>query len=155
VASQSRKHRGMRSQRVVADWFQRHGWPFSESTGAGRSGSDITGMPGLAPEVKARSDLQPIAWLKQAEANAGLPFVVFRPNGMGEQAVGKWGVMCRLEVFTDLLRASGYGTPSETNDRPEGSDEEANNDDRLNAVLGLPADLTTRHGANIPPEAAS
>lgn len=106
-----RKARGYRSQRVVAEFFQRHGWPFAESTGAGRSGSDVTGMPGLACEVKARSDLQPLAWLKQAEMNAGLPFVVFRPNGMGEESVGRWGVLLRLEVLTELLRGAGYGDP--------------------------------------------
>ena len=113
MASQSRKARGMRSQLVAARWFQTHGFPWAESTGAGRSGSDITNMPGLAPEVKARSDLQPLAWLKQAEANAGLPFVIFRPNGMGEESIGLWGVMVRLEVFTELLRAAGFGSPED------------------------------------------
>lgn len=119
MASQSRKARGMRSQLVVARWFQRNGFPWAESTGAGRSGSDITGMPGLAPEVKARSDLQPLAWLKQAEMNAGLPFVVFRPNGLGEERVGQWGVMARLEVFTQLLRDAGYGDSGMSNSIPE------------------------------------
>lgn len=141
MASQSRKHRGYRSQRVVAEFFQGHGWPFAESTGAGRSGSDITGMPGLACEIKARSDLQPQAWLRQAEANPGLPFVVFRPNGMGEQSVGQWGVMLRLETFTELLRSAGYGTPSDDSDRPEGRSEEQDDDDALDPQLGLAADL--------------
>lgn len=117
MASQSRKHRGYRSQRVVAEFFQRHGWEFAESTGAGRSGSDITGMPGLACEIKARSDLQPQAWLRQAEANPGLPFVVFRPNGMGEQSVGRWGVLVRLETFAELLQEAGYGTQQGSDER--------------------------------------
>lgn len=155
MASQSRKHRGYRSQRVVADFFARHGWPFAESTGAGRSGSDITGMPGLACEVKARSDLQPLAWLKQAEMNPGLPFVIFRPNGMGEESVGKWGILCRLEVFTDLLRSAGYGTEQQTNDGPERDDEEGKDEDGLKPRPGLGTDLTIAHSGQDTSEKAS
>lgn len=145
MASQSRKHRGYRTQKVVAEFLQRHGWPFAESTGAGRSGSDLTGMPGLACEIKARSDLQPLAWLKQAEANQGLPFVIFRPNGMGEESVGRWGVMLRLEVFTDLLRSAGYGTPEQTDDRPKDHGEEAENDESLDPLPRPRTDLTAAH----------
>lgn len=110
--SQSRKHRGYRSQKVVAEWFARNGWPWAESTGAGRSGSDVTGMPGLSVEVKARRGFSPLAWLKQArdEARKGLPFVVFRCDGQGEANVGQWGVMMDLESFTGLLRDAGYGS---------------------------------------------
>jgi hypothetical protein len=154
MASQSRKHRGYRSQKVVAEFFARHGWPFAESTGAGRSGTDITGMPGLAPEVKARSDLQPLAWLKQAEVNPGLPFVIFRPNGMGEQSVGQWGVLCRLETFTELLREANYGSPEQTDDGVQHEREEAKDDDALDAVLGSPADLTVTHDDSVPRQAA-
>lgn len=145
AANASRKARGYRTQKVVAEFFQRHGWPFAESTGAGRSGSDLTGMPGLACEIKARSDLQPLAWLKQAEANAGLPFVIFRPNGMGEQSVGRWGVLVRLETFTELLRSAGYGTPEQTDDGPQDHEQEPSDDDRLDAVLRPAADLTAAH----------
>ena len=154
MASQSRKHRGYRTQTVLAQWFQRHGWPWAESTGAGRTGSDLTGMPGLAPEIKARSDLQPLAWLKQAEANAGLPFVIFRPNGMGETTVGKWGVLVRLDVLTQLLRASGYGTPEEPHDGPQDHKKEARNDDALDAVLRTAAELTVAHAKQITPPKA-
>lgn len=135
----------MRTQKVVAEFFQRHGFPFAESTGAGRSGSDLTGMPGLACEIKARSDLQPLAWLKQAEANTGLPFVIFRPNGMGEQSVGRWGVLVRLEVFTELLLAAGYGGPSEGDERPEPHDEDAEDEHKLDSSLGLPAVVAVTH----------
>ncbi|MGZ6788366.1 MAG: hypothetical protein ACXVGN_00225 [Mycobacteriaceae bacterium] len=105
----------MRSQKVVAEWFAARGWRYAESTGAGRSGSDVTGMPGLSIEVKARSGFEPLAWLRQAhsEARAGLPFVVFRCNGQGEASVGEWGVLTDLETMTGLLREAGYG--SDTN----------------------------------------
>jgi hypothetical protein len=113
MASQSRKHRGMRTQLVVTQWFQARGWPFAESTGAGRSGVDVTGMPGLAPEVKARNDFNLTGFLKQAVSNRGdgLPFVVVRPNGYGETRVGDWGVVMTLDDLTTLLRLAGFGNP--------------------------------------------
>ena len=81
-----RKHRGYKTQRVVADWLKQW-YPYAESTGAGRQGEDITGIP-FSIEVKARSDFQPLAWIKQAETNKGgkLAFVVSRCNGQGENA---------------------------------------------------------------------
>lgn len=115
MVSQSRKHRGYRSQRIVADWFRDHGWPFAESTGAGRPGVDVTGVPGLLVEVKARREFTPLAWLRQAASEArtgGLPLVVFRCNGQGEANVGEWGALLRLDVLTQLLAEAGYGDGS-------------------------------------------
>lgn len=110
TTNQVRKGRGMRTQLVVAQWFQKAGWTFASSTGAGRTGRDIENTPGVAVEVKARSDLQPLAWLRQAEAAAGgdLPLVVFRPNGLGEENVAQWGVLMRLKDVTSLLLDAGY-----------------------------------------------
>lgn len=109
--TQARKVRGMATQRLAAEWFQDRGFPYAESTGAGRPGRDITGMPGVAVEVKARASLDPIAWLRQAEATAAgdLPCVVFRPNGFGPATVHEWGVLMRLDTFTQLIRDAGYG----------------------------------------------
>ena len=109
MPSQSRKHRGFRTQRVVAQHLAARGWPFAESTGAGRSGSDITGVPGLAIEVKARADFNPMAWVRQACLNDGLPLVTFRPNGMGEATVATWPVIIRMNDLIDLLHQAGYG----------------------------------------------
>lgn len=118
MTSQSRKHRGYRTQAVLAAWFRDHGWPFAESTGAGRSGSDITGMPGLSVEAKARTGFSPLAWLRQARAEArhGLPLVVFRCNGQGEASVGEWGALLTLEDLTQLLRDAGYGSDESVED---------------------------------------
>jgi len=109
----TRKARGSETQNLAAQWYRERGWPFVESTGAGRSGRDLVGMPGLAPEVKARRDFNPLAWLRQAAANAStdLPFVLFRPDGMGEKSIGQWGVLLTNEDFTRLLRDAGYGDP--------------------------------------------
>jgi hypothetical protein len=113
ATNRTRKARGAETQNMIAHWFKGHGWPFAESAGAGRVGRDVLGMPGLAPEVKARADFTPLAWLRQAKAAAStdLPFVVWRPNGMGFASIQNWGVMLTLEDFTALLRDAGYGDP--------------------------------------------
>lgn len=51
MPSQSRKYRGYASQSTVAAYLAANGWPFAQSTGAGRSGTDITGTPGLCIRV--------------------------------------------------------------------------------------------------------
>lgn len=110
MASQHRKHRGLRTQKLVADHLKESGWPFAESTGSGRSGADITGVVDLGIEVKARANLSPLAWVKQAEdaADGRLPFVVFRPNGMGEHPE-QFLAMLRFGDLVQLLREAGYG----------------------------------------------
>jgi hypothetical protein len=86
MPSQHRKHRGMRTQKIVANWLKQW-YPAAESTGSGRNGEDITGVP-FSIECKARSDFSPLAWIKQAESNKDgkLAFVVSRCNGQGERA---------------------------------------------------------------------
>lgn len=110
MTAASRKQRGHATQAEVARWFAAHGWPYAESAGAGRAGSDITGIPGLACEVKARRAFSPLAWIRQAmTGNAGLPFVVHRPDGMGPASIAEWPVTLRLSDFTDLLQSAGFG----------------------------------------------
>lgn len=105
----ARKVRAAATQRMVAAYFAVHGWPFATDAGAGRAGCDILGVPGLSIEVKARADLRPMEWVRQACTRSGLPMVVFRPNGMGEASLGNWPVIMRLSDVTELLRAAGYG----------------------------------------------
>ena len=112
--TQARKHRGYQSQRIAAEWFQRNGFPYAESTGAGRSGSDVTGMPGIDIEVKARTGFSPLAAMRQQEdraARGDLAFAVLRMDGQGPAVIGAWPVVIRLDTFTQLLRAAGYGDP--------------------------------------------
>jgi len=113
TANAARKARGMRTQKVVATWFQEHGFPNAESTGSGRSGVDILGLIGFAVEVKARRDLALTAWLRQAakESRAGLPVVIHRPDGFGEVSIAAWPVTMTLADFTTLIHEAGYGTP--------------------------------------------
>ena len=112
--SQSRKHRGYRSQRVVAERFAANGFPHAEPVGAGRSGSDIVGLVGIDVEVKARRDLNMVGLMKQLNARAEdgiLGIGVIRPDGMGEASIGTWPVVMCLDDAIALLRAAGYGTP--------------------------------------------
>lgn len=111
MPSQSRKHRGLRSQKVVADYLAAHGWPYAEPTGAGRQGSDILGTPDIAVEVKARAGFDPLAALRQAAdaADGRLPFAVLRLNGQGEATVHEWVAVIRFGDLVRVLREAGYG----------------------------------------------
>jgi hypothetical protein len=85
-----RKHRGYRTQKVIAEYLKQW-WAYADTAGAGRQGEDILNIPTVSIEVKARSDFQPLAWIKQAEANSNhkLPLVIMRCNGQGED-VGEY-----------------------------------------------------------------
>ena len=110
--TQHRKHRGYATQRIVADWFKDHGFPWAYARGAGESGVDVENMAGLSPEVKAvPGDVT--GALRQAVRNkgGGIPFVVWRPNGYGPERVKEWPVIFTLADATVLLRAAGYGDP--------------------------------------------
>jgi hypothetical protein len=108
----TRRQRGRETERIVADWFARNGWPYALPNGSSAPGPDVTGMPGLDPECKARRDFEPTAALRQLEArNKGaVPFAVMRPDGFGPARVGEWVVCMRLDRFTQLLRDAGYGS---------------------------------------------
>jgi hypothetical protein len=111
MPSQSRKHRGYKSQKIVADYLVENGWPYAESTGAGRSGTDVTGTIGIDWEVKARTGLNPSAAIKQLKDRHNgkdLPVAVLRLNGQGEVSIGEWPVILRLEDFVQLLKEAGY-----------------------------------------------
>ena len=114
--SQHRKHRGYRTQRVVAERFAANGFPHAEPVGAGRAGSDIVGLVGIDIEVKARRGLNIKALMDQLDERAQdgvLGIGVIRPDGMGEANVGKWPAVMCLDDLIPLLRAAGYGLPPE------------------------------------------
>jgi hypothetical protein len=106
------KARGAATQAAVAGYLTVNGWPYATDAGAGRSGSDILGTPGLCIEVKARKDFSPLAWLRQAATGgAGIPMCIHRPDGMGVTSVAAWPVTLRLADLVALLRDAGYGDP--------------------------------------------
>lgn len=113
--SQSRKHRGYESQRIVADFLQANGFPYAEPTGAGRQGRDILGVPGLDIEIKARHRLDlpgTIAQLREREQPNLLPLAILRPDGYGPARIHDWPAILPLSTAVWLLREAGYGRPN-------------------------------------------
>lgn len=115
MTTNSRKARGRATEHLVARAFAADGWPYALPTGAGASGRDITGLPGIAVEVKARAGFEPQANLRQAVANAGgdLPLVVLRCTGCGPATIDDWPMFMPFGQGRRLLRLAGYGTPLE------------------------------------------
>jgi hypothetical protein len=110
LPSQSRKHRGYRTEKVVADYLSQW-WPHALANGAGRSGNDVTGIP-FNLEIKARSAFQPKAWIdqvsKRSDVSGDLPVVICRMNGQGEDAE-RYLAFMRVGDLVNLLLAAGYG----------------------------------------------
>ena len=105
--SQSRKHRGYRTERVIESYLSQ--WWENASVGRG-AGKDIHNVP-FDCEIKARTEFQPLAWLKQVTKRTGgkeLSFVVSRCNGQGEDAAEYLAFM-RFGDLVQLLLMSGYG----------------------------------------------
>jgi hypothetical protein len=105
--SQSRKHRGFRTERVVAEYLRR--WWEGAVVGRG-SGRDILNVP-FDCETKARTGLDVKGTLRQIEtrtAKSGLlGFACFRLNGQGENAE-EYVAMLRLGDLVELLLEAGY-----------------------------------------------
>lgn len=121
--TQHRKHRGYASQAILAAYLAEHGWPFAMSTGAGRSGTDVTGTPGLLWEVKARRGLNLGADLRQLAAHGdGLGVLVVRLDGQGPASIADWPAVMRLADLVELLRAAGYGNATDLTSSLYGED---------------------------------
>ena len=112
MATQSRKHRGYKSQKIVAEYSAANGFPYAESTGAGRQGSDITGTVGIDWEIKARTNFSPGETMRQLKDRANdldLRVAVLRLNGQGEASIGDWVALVSFEQLVTLIRQAGYG----------------------------------------------
>jgi hypothetical protein len=126
MASQARKHRGFRTERVVAEYLST--WWQGACVGRG-SGKDIVNVP-FDCEVKARAGFQPLAYLKQLKSRTDksgeLGFGVIRLNGQGESAeeyaciirladllpllILKYGHLDKEPTEADIDRCSGCGS---------------------------------------------
>ena len=103
MTSQSRKHRGYKTQAVCASYL-RAWFPYAQSIGAGAQGSDILNTP-WDIEVKARAGFNPSAVLKQLKARKGnrLGFAILRLNGQGDTHPEDYAVVMRLGDFMELV----------------------------------------------------
>ena len=109
--SQSRKHRGYATQRIVADYFVAQGWEHALPVGAGRDGSDVTGIAGLDIEIKARTKLDLAGLMRQLserKKDTGLGVGVLRLNGQGEKSVEQFVAVLTLADLVYLLKGAGY-----------------------------------------------
>lgn len=105
-----RRDRGRESEIVSANACKRV-WPRAKPNGRSLAGRDILDTPPMAIEVKARSEFNPLAWIRQAEKNAGedYPVVWMRPNGLGPESVGKWLAFMRVDDWLELCDRAGLG----------------------------------------------
>jgi hypothetical protein len=126
MASQSRKHRGFRTERVVAQYLSTV-WQ-GATVGRG-NGKDIVNVP-FDAEIKSRTGFQPLAYIKQYKARTAisgeLGFAVLRLNGQGENAEDyacvirlgdllpllqlKYGHLDKEPTEADIDRCSGCGS---------------------------------------------
>lgn len=106
--SQSRKYRGFKTERVIADYLSTW-WP-GATVGRGM-GKDIVNIP-MDIEAKARSTFSPLEWLRQVkkrtEKTKELSIVVCRMNGQGEYA-GDYLAFMQFSDLVQLLLVAGYG----------------------------------------------
>ena len=102
MANQARKHRGFRTERIVAQYLST---VWAGATVGRGSGKDIVNVP-FDVEVKARTGFQPKAYLAQLKARTAisgeLGFGVIRLNGQGEDA-REYAAIIRLEDLLPLL----------------------------------------------------
>jgi len=107
MASQHRKHRGLRTERVVAQYLSQ--WWAGAAVGRG-NGKDVVNVP-FDLEVKARSTFQPLEWLRQSrkrtEKSGELSLVVCRMNGQGE-VVEDYLAFLPFSDLVQLLIKAGY-----------------------------------------------
>lgn len=110
MSNQSRKHRGYETQRIVADYLRDNGWVNALPVGAGRDGSDITGITGLDIEIKARTKLDLAGLMRQLSdrKTTGMGVGVLRLNGQGEKSVDQFVAVLTLSDLVYLLKANGY-----------------------------------------------
>ena len=103
MANSSRRTRGFRTERVVAQYLST---VWSGATVGRGNGKDIVNVP-FDAEVKSRSGFQPLAYLKQLKARTDksgeLGFGVLRLNGQGEDAED-YACVIRLGDLLPLLQ---------------------------------------------------
>jgi hypothetical protein len=107
MPSQHRKHRGFRTERVVAEYLSQY---WSGATVGRGNGKDIVNIP-MDIEVKARTAFQPLEWLRQSrkrtEKSGELNLVVCRMNGQGEDAA-EYLAFLKFSDLVQLLIKAGY-----------------------------------------------
>ena len=109
MPSQSRKYRGYKTERVVAEYLTQ--WWSGATVGRGM-GKDIVNIP-VDIEVKSRSQFSPMEWLRQVkkrtEKTGELSVVCVRMNGQGESSPEDYLAFLTFGDLVQLLLRAGYG----------------------------------------------
>ena len=107
MATQARKYRGFKTERVIAEYLQQ--WWAGAAVGRG-NGKDIVNVP-FDLEAKARSTFSPMEFLRQSrkrtEKTGELSMVVCRMNGQGEDAA-EYLAFLKFSDLVQLLVKAGY-----------------------------------------------
>lgn len=107
--SQSRKYRGYKTERVVAEYLSQ--WWSGATVGRGM-GKDIVNIP-VDIEIKSRSQFSPMEWLRQVkkrtEKTGELSLVCVRMNGQGESSPEDYLAFLTFGDLVQLLLKAGYG----------------------------------------------
>lgn len=107
--SQSRKYRGYKTERVVAEYLSQ--WWSGATVGRGM-GKDIVNIP-VDIEIKSRSQFSPMEWLRQVkkrtEKTGELSLVCVRMNGQGESSPEEYLAFLTFGDLVQLLLKAGYG----------------------------------------------
>lgn len=120
------RDKGTLAETKLAQWLQANGWPWAERRtlyGSSDRG-DITGVPGVAIEVKNVKQPTYTAWLREAEAerinaNAQIGVLVHKPHGMSAETPGEWIVVMRVKDFFPLLQLAGITTSQQPSLHPQ------------------------------------
>jgi hypothetical protein len=77
---------------------------------------DISGMVGLAIEIKSHKTYKFREWLRETavektNAKADFGILVVKPNGVGLEKVGEWFAVMTVSEMLKLLQEAGYGSP--------------------------------------------
>jgi hypothetical protein len=102
--------KGTGAETAVVSYLSEHGWPYAErrSLNGSQDRGDVTGMPGLAVEVKyANAGIRMGTWLSETgverlNARADHGILVIKPVGMGDRKVGQWLAAMTGEDFNRL-----------------------------------------------------
>lgn len=80
---------------------------------------DVSGMVGLAVEIKNHKSYKFPEWMKETEvervnAKADYGILVVKPNGVGLGSVDQWWAVMPVGAMMQLLSQAGYGNVLDT-----------------------------------------
>lgn len=110
------RRKGTTAETIVVNYLRDHGWPYAERRAlmGSKDKGDVTGVPGLAVEVKSAVRICIPEWMRETEtervnANADYGLLVVKPKGVGETRIADWPVLLPLSAVVELLHLAGYG----------------------------------------------